>query len=184
MGASSVLFAPHLVLRSRCFAKTFECRQTVHQRDRSRMIPKILHYTFGMAPDFGGKPWSLIHHVCLACAVERIGPERILFYCQFEPSTPWWNLSRELLTLVKIEAPKEIFGRPLEHVAHQSDVVRLERLIADGGIYLEPMCWFSAALTICWNIPRSWVGKARQENSAWQTLSSSPNLMRHFCADG
>ena len=103
----------------------------------SSMIPKILHYTFGMAPDFGGKPWSLIHHVCLASAVERIRPEKVLFYCQFEPSTPWWDLSRELLTVVKIEAPKEIFGRPLKHVAHQSDVVRLQRLIADGGIYLD-----------------------------------------------
>ena len=101
------------------------------------MIPKILHYTFGMAPDFGGKPWSLLHHVCLRSAVERIKPEKVLFYCQFEPSTPWWDLSRQFLTVVKIEAPKEIFGRPLKHVAHQSDVVRLQRLIANGGIYLD-----------------------------------------------
>ncbi|HKD48957.1 MAG TPA: glycosyltransferase, partial [Rhizomicrobium sp.] len=100
-------------------------------------IPKILHYTFGMAPDFGGKPWSLVHHVCLKSAVERIKPEKVCFYCQFEPSTPWWNLSRELLTVVKIAAPQEIFGRPLKHVAHQSDVVRLQRLIAEGGIYLD-----------------------------------------------
>ena len=134
MGASSVLFAPHLVLRRR---SNGVARQTVHQRDMGRMIPKILHYTFGMAPDFGGKPWSLIHHVCLASAVERIRPEKVFFYCQFEPSTPWWDLSRELLTVVKIQAPKEIFGRPLKHVAHQSDVVRLQRLIADGGIYLD-----------------------------------------------
>lgn len=100
-------------------------------------IPKILHYTFGMAPDFGGKPWSLIHHVCLKSAVERIKPDKVNFYCQFEPTTPWWSLSRELLTVVKIEAPQEIFGRPLKHVAHQSDVVRLQRLIAEGGIYLD-----------------------------------------------
>jgi len=100
-------------------------------------IPKILHYTFGMAPDFGGKPWSLIHHVCLKSALERIKPDCVNFYCQFEPSTPWWGLSRQLLTVVKIEAPREIFGRPLKHVAHQSDVVRLQRLIAEGGIYLD-----------------------------------------------
>jgi hypothetical protein len=90
-----------------------------------------------MAPDFGGKPWSLVHHVCLKSAVERIKPEKVCFYCQFEPSTPWWNLSRELLTVVRIAAPQEIFGRPLKHVAHQSDVVRIQRLIAEGGIYLD-----------------------------------------------
>lgn len=100
-------------------------------------IPKILHYTFGMAHDFGGKPWSLVHHVCLKSAVERIRPERVYFHCQFEPSGPWWDASRELVTVSRIEAPKEIFGRPLKHVAHQSDVVRLQKLIAHGGIYLD-----------------------------------------------
>ena len=100
-------------------------------------IPKILHYTFGMARDFGGKPWSLVHHVCLKSAVERIKPQRVYFHCQFEPSGPWWDLSRELVTLSKIDAPKEIFGRPLKHVAHQSDVVRLQKLIEHGGIYLD-----------------------------------------------
>ncbi|HEY1877239.1 MAG TPA: glycosyltransferase [Rhizomicrobium sp.] len=104
---------------------------------RMTRIPKILHYTFGMAPDFGGKPWSLVHYVCLKSAVERIRPEKVHFYCQFEPSTPWWDLSRDLLNVVKIAAPREIFGRPLKHVAHQSDVVRLQRLIAEGGIYLD-----------------------------------------------
>jgi SAM-dependent methyltransferase len=101
------------------------------------MIPKLLHYTFGMARDFGGKPWSLVHHVCLKSAIERIKPEKVYLYCQFEPSGPWWELSRQLVTIVKIEAPREIFGRRLQHVAHQSDVVRLQKLIEHGGIYMD-----------------------------------------------
>jgi len=100
-------------------------------------VPKILHYTFGMARDFGGKPWSLVHHVCLKSAVERVAPEKIFFYYEFEPSGPWWEMSRELLTPVKIEAPREIFGRPLAHIAHRADVVRLRKLIEHGGIYLD-----------------------------------------------
>lgn len=100
-------------------------------------VPKILHYTFGMASDFGGKPWSLVHHVCLKSAVERIAPQETFFYHEFEPTGPWWELSRELVTPVKIEAPREIFGRPLDHVAHRSDVVRLQQLIKHGGIYLD-----------------------------------------------
>ncbi len=90
-----------------------------------------------MASDFGGKPWSLVHHVCLKSAIERIVPEQVFFYFEFEPSGPWWDLSRPLVTLVKIEAPREIFGRPLSHVAHRSDVVRLQKLIEYGGIYLD-----------------------------------------------
>jgi len=100
-------------------------------------VPKILHYTFGMAHDFGGKPWSLVHHVCLKSAIERIEPRQTFFYYEFEPTGPWWELSRELVTPVRIEAPREIFGRPLEHVAHRSDVVRLQQLIRHGGIYLD-----------------------------------------------
>jgi hypothetical protein len=100
-------------------------------------IPKILHYVFGMDYDFGGKPWSLVHHVCLRSAIERIKPERVLFHYEYEPKGPWWSLSRELVTPMPIKAPREIFGRPLKHVAHRSDVVRLRKLIEHGGIYLD-----------------------------------------------
>jgi len=42
-----------------------------------------------------------------------------------------------LVTPVTIEAPREIFGRPLVHFAHRADVVRLQKLIEYGGIYLD-----------------------------------------------
>ena len=100
-------------------------------------IPKVLHYTFGMAPDFGGKPWSLVHHVCLKSAIERLRPDNVFFYYEFEPTGPWWKLSRPLVTMVPIKAPRAIFGRPLVHFAHRSDVVRLQKLIEHGGIYLD-----------------------------------------------
>ena len=101
------------------------------------MIPKILHYCFGMSSDGGGKPWSLVHHVCLKSAIERIGPTEVFFYCATEPSGPWWELSRGLVNLQKIEAPREIFGNPVLHYAHRADIVRLENLLSKGGIYLD-----------------------------------------------
>jgi len=100
-------------------------------------IPKILHYVFGMARDFGRKPWSLVHHVCLKSAIERLRPDQVFFYYEFEPTGPWWELSRKLVTSVIIEAPQEIFGQRLIHVAHRADVLRLRKLIEYGGIYLD-----------------------------------------------
>jgi len=100
-------------------------------------IPKTLHYCFGMAPDFGGKPWGLSHHVCVASAIRHIRPERVYFYCEHEPSGPWWDLTRPLVELVRIKAPRSIFGNPVDHPAHRADVVRLQALIRDGGIYLD-----------------------------------------------
>lgn len=100
-------------------------------------IPKILHYCFGMAPDFGGKPWSLVHYVGVASAIKHIEPEAVYFYYEFELSGPWWDLTRKMVTPVKIEAPREIFGRPVRHPAHRADVVRLQKLNDYGGIYLD-----------------------------------------------
>jgi hypothetical protein len=42
-----------------------------------------------------------------------------------------------LVTEVKVQAPREIFGNPLLHVAHKADVLRLQKLIELGGIYLD-----------------------------------------------
>jgi hypothetical protein len=100
-------------------------------------IPKILHYCFGMKADFGGKPWSLMHYVCVASAIRHLKPEAVHFYYEYEPSGPWWDLTKPLVTPVKIEAPREIFGRPVSHPAHRAGVVRLQKLIEHGGIYLD-----------------------------------------------
>ena len=101
------------------------------------MIPKTLHYVFGMAPDAGGKPWSLVHYACIKSAIERIRPKDVYFYYEYEPKGPWWELTRRLVNLEKILAPREIFGNPVIHPAHRADVVRLEKLISRGGIYLD-----------------------------------------------
>jgi len=101
------------------------------------MIPRILHYCFGMARDFGGRPWSLMHYVCLRSAVEHLKPARVNFYCQYEPRGPWWSLTRELVEVVNIKAPRAIYGNPVLHYAQRADIVRLEKLIEHGGIYLD-----------------------------------------------
>lgn len=100
-------------------------------------IPRVVHYVFGMAADFGGKPWGLVHHACLMSAIAHIEPEAVFFHHEFEPSGPWWALSRPHVTLVPMRAPREIFGKPLLHVAHRAGVVRLRTLIERGGIYLD-----------------------------------------------
>jgi hypothetical protein len=101
------------------------------------MIPKKLHYCFGLTPNFGYKPWSLVHYVCVRSAIASIKPTEACLYYEYEPSGPWWDLTKPLLDRVKIEAPREIFGNPVKHPAHRADVVRLQKLIERGGIYLD-----------------------------------------------
>jgi len=90
-----------------------------------------------MQPDFGGRPFSYLHYLSIVSAAKTNKPDKIFFHYQFEPSGKWWKRAKPFLTLNKIEAPKEIFGRPLLHYAHQADVVRLNALIEHGGIYLD-----------------------------------------------
>lgn len=101
------------------------------------MIPNILHFVFGMAPDFGGKPFSLVHYLSVKSAVELNRPEAAFFYYQYEPQGEWWEKAKPLLELNKITAPESIMGNKLYHVAHKADVVRLEVLKETGGIYLD-----------------------------------------------
>ena len=101
------------------------------------MIPNILHFVFGMAPDFGGKPFSLVHYLSVKSAVELNRPVAAYFHYQFEPHGEWWQKANSLITLNKVTAPESFMGRPLYHVAHKADVVRLQALKETGGIYLD-----------------------------------------------
>jgi Glycosyltransferase sugar-binding region containing DXD motif len=101
------------------------------------MIPNILHFVFGMAPDFGGKPFSLVHYLSVKSAVELNKPTAAIFHYQYEPQGEWWEKAKPLLTLHKMVAPVSFMGRSLYHVAHKADVVRLQALKETGGIYLD-----------------------------------------------
>lgn len=101
------------------------------------MIPNIFHFVFGMASDFGGRPFSLSHYLAIKSAIDINKPNAVIFHYEFEPTGIWWEKIKPLITLNKIEAPKSFMGRPLYHVAHKADVVRLQALKETGGIYLD-----------------------------------------------
>lgn len=101
-----------------------------------RHDPKILHFCFGLTPA-SDHPWGLVHYACIRSAVERIKPDRAFLYYEFEPKGHFWDLTKDLVDLVRIEAPREVFGRPLLHPAHRADVLRLQKLLECGGIYLD-----------------------------------------------
>jgi hypothetical protein len=101
------------------------------------MVPNIFHFVFGMAEDFGGKPFSLVHYLSVKSAIEINKPQAAYFHYQFEPQGEWWQQAKGLLTLNKITAPGSFMGRPLYHVAHKADVIRLQVLKETGGVYLD-----------------------------------------------
>ncbi len=101
------------------------------------MIPKVVHFCFGLSSDPGDRRWSLLNHVCVMSALDRLRPERAVLWFEFEPTGPWWRLTKPHLELARTKAPREVFGNPLLHYAHRADVLRLRLLLEHGGIYLD-----------------------------------------------
>jgi Glycosyltransferase sugar-binding region containing DXD motif len=101
------------------------------------MIPNTIHFVFGMAADFGGRPFGLSHYLAVKSAAVVNNADAVYFHSEFEPTGEWWQKAKPLLTLKQVKAPGNIMGNPLHHVAHKADVVRLQVLKEYGGIYLD-----------------------------------------------
>jgi hypothetical protein len=85
--------------------------------------------------------FSVLSHLSIVSAFHIQRPEKILLHCHTPPHGPWWEATVRLcgptLSVHLVPALHSIFGRPLAHYAHKSDVVRLQALLAHGGIYLD-----------------------------------------------
>jgi predicted SAM-dependent methyltransferase len=103
----------------------------------SQKIPNVIHFIFGLREDFDYKPFSFLHYLAVKSAHECNRPDAIKFYYKYEPNGEWWEKSKPYLTLIKVEPPNEIFGNKILHYAHQADIIRLDVLLKDGGIYLD-----------------------------------------------
>lgn len=102
-----------------------------------KAIPKKLHFITGLLPDFGGKPFSFVHYMAVRSALELNPGFTAFVYYQYEPSGPYWDLIKQDVTHVAVVAPDEVFGNRLDHFAHKADVLRLQILLREGGIYLD-----------------------------------------------
>jgi len=119
-------------------------------------IPNIIHFVYGLAPNFGwdeyermdrqrnimvkspkADSFDILKYLAIKSAHDVNNPDTIYFWCQHEPFGEWWDKAKPYLTMMKVEAPKEIFGNPIENYAHQADVIRLQALIEYGGIYAD-----------------------------------------------
>ena len=98
------------------------------------MIPNILHYVHLSE---SGRKWKLHHHLSVMSAVKRSGVEKIFMWVDTEPSGEIWDQTKQFVEIVKVKPPEEIFGKPIIQTAHKSDVIRLQVLIENGGIYVD-----------------------------------------------
>lgn len=101
------------------------------------MIPKVIHFIFGLREDFGKKPFALAHYLAIKSAADCNPTYKIKFHCKYESTGEWWEKAKELVEIHIVDPPTEVFGNPVRHVAHQADVLRMRILKEEGGIYLD-----------------------------------------------
>jgi hypothetical protein len=120
----SVIFDSRLPLR-------FETRSHLLHSN----IPSILHFAFGMADD--DEPFGLIQYLSIVSAIHKLKPRRVLLHHGKQPSGFYWDMVKHAITLKNARNITHIFGNPVRHYAHKADIIRLEALLAYGGIYLD-----------------------------------------------
>lgn len=101
-------------------------------------IPNIIHFIYGLEKDFGNKQFCLSHYLAIKSAYQINQPDIIFLYYCYEPKDNiWWEKAKQYVELEYVSPPESIYGNKLYHLAHKADVIRLQKLIERGGIYLD-----------------------------------------------
>jgi hypothetical protein len=108
------------------------------------MIPNILHY---VQLSNGGRSWKLHHYLSVKSAKLRSGFDKIYMWVDEDPMGEWWDLTKPMVEIVKIEPPSKIFDKEITQLAHKSDVLRLQILIENGGVYVDTDTIFAKSFT-------------------------------------
>jgi hypothetical protein len=98
------------------------------------LVPNLIHFIF-LGED---TPFRFLHYLAILSAHLRSSPDEIIVHgCREPVESPWWNRIKPLITYEPVEPVREFRGRKNEAYQHQADVIRLEKLIERGGIYLD-----------------------------------------------
>ncbi len=107
-------------------------------------IPKQFIFIYGMKRQ--RQPFHLCHFLCIESCFQVHEPDRILFFYHHEPYGPYWELAKRRVVPLRIASKHRIsFSRyGLKNracwkyrYAHQSDFIRLEKLLEYGGVYAD-----------------------------------------------
>ncbi len=104
------------------------------------MIPKKIHYIFGLKKDFSLKEFSYINYLCIKSAKRLHSDFRISMSYVFTPKNNyWWDKTMEELIddQYQLDNNEIVGGQTAVHAEHIADLRRLLILQERGGIYLD-----------------------------------------------
>jgi hypothetical protein len=106
------------------------------------MIPNRFHFVFGLKKQT--EPFHLAHYLCLESCWQVNQPDALYFYYHYQPYGPYWDLIKEKIIPIKVYPVSFVTKYQYKdryikryRYAHESDFIRLEKLIEHGGIYAD-----------------------------------------------
>ncbi len=108
----------------------------------SPIIPNQFIFVYGLRPE--KEPLHLVHYLCLRSCIEVNQPDRVILCSPEEPEGYYWQLLRLEVEWVKVDlvplVSKMVYAdtgiNPYRY-AHHSDFIRLQQLLALGGVYAD-----------------------------------------------
>ena len=97
----------------------------------------LVHFVFGLSDEEEKRQFRFCHYLSVRSASVHLQPARLLLHYHHLPTGTAWAQAAPLVELHKVELPRSRSATELKHAAHRADVLRLELLIAHGGIYLD-----------------------------------------------
>jgi hypothetical protein len=111
-------------------------------RSRSRSVPRIAHFVFGLRPT--PEPFHLVHYLAVRSCLDVVRPDEVHLHCPQPPAGPYWELLRGQVELRHVEPVPVVrdheYTDPLINhyaYAHHADFVRLDILAQEGGLYAD-----------------------------------------------
>lgn len=100
------------------------------------MTPDIIHFIYPVTEKT--RPFSYLNSLAVRMAAKVQQPKQILFWTNAHPETiNHWDSIKDLVTLVPTDIPTEFRGSPIRYPQYAADVMRLQILLASGGIYMD-----------------------------------------------
>lgn len=121
----------------------------VEMKPKGTEIPNQFHFVFGLRPQ--PEPMHIVHYLALESCRQVNRPDAIHFHYRHEPHGAWWERIRPHLTLHRVAGERQVAdarrygeteeGRVIERAgwsyAHEADFIRLDALLAAGGVYAD-----------------------------------------------
>lgn len=99
------------------------------------MISNIVHFNYGLTEQVDD--FLFIYYIAvLSCKIIN-NPDKIFFHYHYEPKGIWWEKTKYMVDIIKVDIPLVLGNKSLLKTAHKSDILRMNILKKYGGVYLD-----------------------------------------------